>query len=168
MISIRLSPASTLAAVVVVQSTPMTCNEALQKVPSLWTRQNTMAKILIIDDDEMMLGALSIFFRTDKHDVTTADDGPRGIELYAKIRPDVVLLDLSMPSMHGLAVLDKILEIDRQARVIVVTGYASQEIMDACKRKGAYAFYEKSMDVEALRRVVQKAVDSRKGNFHSN
>ena len=120
-----------------------------------------MAKLLIIDDDETMVWALSQFFRGEGHDVVTAGDGPEGIRIFKEQLPDVVLLDLSMPEVHGLVVLDKIKEVDHDARVIIVTGYASSEAKDTCLQRGAFAFYDKATDIDALKEDVRRAVSSR-------
>jgi len=121
-----------------------------------------MKKLLIIDDDEMMLSALSYFFRGEDYKVVTSPDGFQGIELFQKHKPDVVLVDLSMPSIHGLEVLDRIKNLDRDAKIVIITGYASSEVMQLSIDKGAFAFYDKTMDVEILREQVEKAVEAPK------
>src|SRR3989304_5016116 len=117
-----------------------------------------MKKLLIIDDDEMMLSALSYFFRGGDYKVVTSPDGFQGIELFQKHKPDVVLVDLSMPSIHGLEVLDRIKNLDRDAKIVIITGYASSEVMQLSIDKGAFAFYDKTMDVEILREQIERAV----------
>lgn len=117
-----------------------------------------MKKLLIIDDDEMMLSALRIFFEGEAYRVILSTDGPHGIELYKKDRPDVVLLDLNLPSLHGLDVLDRIKIIDPDAKVIIITGYASPEVIEETKQKGAFAFYDKTKDVEILQGYVEQAI----------
>lgn len=121
--------------------------------------ENTMKNLLIIDDDEMMLSALTICFQGDGYEVVTALDGPEGIELYNKHHPSVVLLDLNMPTMRGLEVLDRIKKNDPSAKIIIITGYASPEVLEESTRKGAFAFYDKTMDVDILRGYVERAVE---------
>ena len=97
----------------------------------------------------------------------TSPDGFQGIEFYQKHKPDVVLVDLSIPSIHGFEVLDRIKELDRDAKIVIITGYASSEVMQLSIDKGAFAFYDKTMDVEILREQIEKAVEVQKGSSNT-
>lgn len=109
-----------------------------------------MSKILIIEDDEMILNAL-ITYLSDKGYTTLATaDGPRGILVFQAERPDVVILDLGLPSLDGRDVLKQILNIDQNAKVIITTGYGSQTIADEAIKIGAFAFVTKPFDIDYL------------------
>lgn len=119
-----------------------------------------MKTLLIIDDDEMMLSALTICFQGEGYKVVTAVDGPEGIELYSRHHPDVVLLDLNLPTLQGIQVLDRIKKTDPGARIVIITGYASPEVIEESTRKGAFAFYDKTMGVEVLQEHVKRAIEA--------
>ncbi len=117
-----------------------------------------MARILVIEDDEMMLALLRHILGEDGHEVFPTADGPRGILLYQEHRPDVVLLDLALPSMNGLEVLRTIKDFDAKARVIVVTGYGSDESAEVAFRYGALDFVQKPFEPARLLERVRKAI----------
>jgi DNA-binding response OmpR family regulator len=108
------------------------------------------SKILVIEDDEVLLALLQNLLGDEGFDTHTTADGPRGISLYKEQRPDLVLLDLALPSMNGLEVLKRIHEFDAKARVIVVTGYGSAESAEVAFRYGACDFIYKPFEPRAL------------------
>lgn len=116
-----------------------------------------MKKILIIDDDRMMLNALTTLLETEDYTSITAVDGESGIVLYREQRPDAVLLDLRLPAKTGIEVLKEIRRINAQAKVIIITGYPSPEVREESMKNGAFAFYEKSKDIGELLQALQKA-----------
>ena len=117
-----------------------------------------MARILIIDDDELMLNALTNLLQDEGYNLMITADGPRGIELYRKEKPDVVLLDLGLPSVSGLDVLKEIKQIDPNAKVIIITGYPSEQMMEEAMKSGAFAFYEKPGVISKIMRVIKNAL----------
>lgn len=114
--------------------------------------------ILVIDDDEMMLSALKTLLEDERYSVTTVNDGYKGYQLYKQHRYDIVLLDLKLPSVAGLDILQEIMEFDAEARVIIITGFSSAETAEEARNLGAIGFYEKSRDVEELVSMIQQAV----------
>jgi DNA-binding NtrC family response regulator len=115
--------------------------------------------ILIIDDDEMMLNALKTLLEDEHYRVTTTNDGHKGIELFREQRQDVVLLDLKLPSITGLEILQEIKSIEFDSKVIIVTGFSSPEAVEEAKSLGAFGFYEKSRDVEELLGLIRRAAN---------
>ncbi|HXX35126.1 MAG TPA: ATP-binding protein [Thermodesulfobacteriota bacterium] len=121
------------------------------------------ANILVIDDEQIMRdGCLRILSR-DGWSVLCADTGSRGLE-EIKSRPekmDVILLDLMMPGMSGMEVLDHIRSLDPNLLVIVITGYATVESAVEAMKKGAYDFIPKPFTPDQLRIVVRRALERR-------
>ena len=109
-----------------------------------------MSKILIIDDDEVQLMLQRSLLANEGYTVYTTADGPQGITLFRTHRPDLVLLDLGLPSLSGIEVLKEIRRIDEKAKVIVITGYASVESAVLALRSGALDYVRKPYDVKAL------------------
>jgi len=81
-----------------------------------------MVKILVIDDDRGIRHLLDAFLRRKGYDVVLAENGQRGLKLLRQEHPGVIVLDLKMPEMDGLAVLQEIRRIDRHQPVIMFTG----------------------------------------------
>jgi DNA-binding response OmpR family regulator len=117
-----------------------------------------MAKILVIDDDEMQLRALSITLADEGYQLFTTADGPQGIIIFKEKNPDIVLLDIGLPSMSGIEVLREIRRINNKAKVIVITGYSSVESAVAAIRYGAWDYVQKPFDVTLLLKKVEAAL----------
>jgi len=109
-----------------------------------------MPTVLLIDDDEFILSTLTAFLEHAGHSVTTTTDGPQGIDLYTRVQPAAVILDLGLPSMDGLQVLRRIRELDATARVIVLTGYPSKAAANTAAAMGAASFLSKPVGQQTL------------------
>lgn len=117
-----------------------------------------MKKILIIDDDKMMLNALTTLLESEDCVIETSTDGEGGIRLYREHRPNIVLLDLRLPTTTGIEVLKEIMHVDGKAKVIIITGYPTPEVRTEAIENGALFFYEKSKDITQLTEAVQKVL----------
>jgi signal transduction histidine kinase len=119
--------------------------------------------ILVIDDEQIMREGCSRILSKDGLVVICAENGNRGLE-EIKGRPeniDVILLDLMMPGMSGMEVLDHIRTIDPNLLVIVITGYATVESAVEAMKKGAYDFIPKPFTPDQLRIIVRRAMERR-------
>jgi len=114
-------------------------------------------RILFIDDDQAVVQALANYFRQVGHDVHTAPDGKEGIATYDRVRPDVTVLDLHMPGMSGMEVLEVLRQ--RGAMVIMLTGYGEVEHAVQAMRLGAENFLTKPVDMAHLVAAVDKAAE---------
>ena len=118
-----------------------------------------MSKILIVDDSAFTRHLLGMIVKMGGHEVVgNAKDGGEAIQLYQQLRPDLVTLDWLMPNKSGEAVLKKILQIDPQAKVIMITGWANKSIEGRVLEAGARAFMEKSEVQKNLLRVVEEVL----------
>src|SRR5689334_6072069 len=81
-----------------------------------------MAKLLVIDDEEGIRDLLDTLLSRKGYSVVLADGGRKGLDLYRREHPDVVVLDLKMPEMDGMAVLQQIRNLDPGQPVIILTG----------------------------------------------
>lgn len=118
-----------------------------------------MNKILIIEDDEVQLKLQSTLLLDRGYTVYTTADGPQGVTLFKSYRPNLVLLDLGLPTMSGIEVLKEIKQIDPAAKVIVVTGYPSVESTVIAIRTGAWDYVQKPIDVEFLLTKIEAALN---------
>jgi two-component system phosphate regulon sensor histidine kinase PhoR len=119
--------------------------------------------ILVIDDEQIMRDGCSRILSKDGWSVFTAENGKKGLE-EIQGRPeslDVILLDLMMPGMSGMEVLDQVRTIDPNLLVIVITGYATVESAVEAMKKGAYDFIPKPFTPDQLRIVVRRALERR-------
>ncbi|MDH3973132.1 MAG: response regulator [Deltaproteobacteria bacterium] len=110
-------------------------------------------KILIIDDERRFVSSLKKLLNLD-FEVRTAPNGKKGFQLFEKCLPSLILLDLDMPVMNGLEVLDKIRKIDRDVLIIIMTGRNSHRMARHCADLGVDGYIEKPFDLSALMRKM--------------
>ena len=77
---------------------------------------------------------------------------------FQALRPDLVLLDLVMPECDGRRALSRILELDPQARVVILSSLGAQGDIEACLRIGARSYLQKPIDPEVMERVLHEAL----------
>ena len=122
----------------------------------------TKAKILIADDELSMTNALSAILTSEGYDVAVASDGKKALDQLSADNFGVVLADLKMPKLDGLALLK---ELQRQAiptECIIVTGQGTVDSAVQAMREGAYDYIEKPLNAEKLNRLkalIPKALD---------
>ncbi len=120
------------------------------------------AHVLIVDDDEGLRRALEDRFKYWGHAVTTAKNGEETMTEVGRKSFDLILLDMTMPGMTGLELLDRLRDAGCPAEKVVLTAYGSiQKAVDAMKR-GADDFLVKPADFDLLRKVVERSLDRRR------
>lgn len=90
--------------------------------------------------------------------VGEAGNGLEAVDQYQALRPDLVLLDLVMPQCDGRQALARILELDPQARVVILSSLGAQSDIEQCLRLGARSYLQKPIDPEAMERVLRQAL----------
>jgi two-component system nitrogen regulation response regulator NtrX len=120
-----------------------------------------MARLLIVDDEQSIRDALVQVFEYEGHEVRGAADGPEALALAAQGRFDVIFLDVKMPGMDGLEVLERLREEDPNVLVVMVSGHGTIDTAVEATRKGAYDFLEKPLDTDRLLVTLRRALDLR-------
>ena len=110
----------------------------------------TMAKILVIDDEQGIRDLLDTLLRRKGYDVVLANSGRKGLELFRREHPDVVVLDLKMPEMDGLTVLRRIHSIEPGKPVIMLTGAGTGEAEQQVRALGVTEYVEKEFSMHLL------------------
>src|SRR5919202_3004629 len=109
------------------------------------------ARILVVDDHPLTREALSSLLGTHGFDVVgEASDGAEAIDAAARLRPDLILLDLSMPGMDGIAALPRLREAAPECEVVVLTASGTEENLLAAIRGGAAGYLLKSEAPERI------------------
>jgi DNA-binding NtrC family response regulator len=121
-------------------------------------RYGLMQRILLIDDDELILMMMRNALENEGYQVFSTADGPQGITIYKEHEPDLVLLDIGLPSMSGLDVLKELRSFDSKARVIIISGYGASESVSSAIRYGAWDFVEKSIPLQELMKKIREAL----------
>ena len=117
-----------------------------------------MAKVLVIDDEPGIRDLLDTLLNRKGYDVILADSGQKGLEVFRRARPDVVVLDLKMPGMDGLTVLQQIRHLNPTQPVIILTGAGTPESEQQVRALGVTEYVEKQFSLhllgDALKRLL--------------
>jgi DNA-binding NtrC family response regulator len=112
-------------------------------------------KLLAIDDDPQNLDLIRAALKQEKLEILTADDPEAGFEMFQRVRPRLVLLEMAMPKVNGMELLERIVAVDPGTDVILMTADYSPESAVEAIDKGACDYMIKPLDVGKLRaRIV--------------
>lgn len=118
--------------------------------------------ILVIDDEPVMRDSCFQVLSRKGCDVTLTENGRRGLNQLSKRTFDIVILDLKMPDINGLEILETVKENHPETIVIIITGYPSVETAVKAMKLGAYDFIPKPFTPNMLRMVVARALEKRR------
>jgi DNA-binding NtrC family response regulator len=119
-------------------------------------------RILIVDDEANARTALAELLREEGYQVETAADGFKALPKLDEFGPDLVLTDLKMPGMDGIALMEKARESDPERVVVVMTAYGSIDTAVSAMRQGAADYLTKPINVEELVLVLDRALERRR------
>ena len=119
-------------------------------------------KVLVVDDEEPIRDSCRQVLTKAGYECHTAVDGIEGLHFAHQVEPDVVLLDLMMPGMDGLSMLEQILRTHPNVVCIVITGYATIESAVDAMKHGAFDFLPKPFTPDELRVIVGRGIEQRK------
>ena len=123
-----------------------------------------MVRVYLCDDVAALRLVLRTLFELDGscEVVGEAADGRTALEEVQRLQPDVLVLDLSLPELDGLEVLEALRETAPDVRPVVFSGYPESELGEAARSRGARRYLEKGVDIErvaeAVREVAQETV----------
>lgn len=115
------------------------------------------ALVLVVDDEQDIRDASERILSRVGYQVQNASRGDEALDILNKESVDIMLLDLKMPGMDGMEVLERIREQNTEIQVIVITGYATVETAIEAMKQGAYDFIPKPFEPDQLRIVVNRA-----------
>ena len=124
-----------------------------------------MAKVLVIDDEREARILLDLHLRHRGYDVLLAGDGWKGLHLYHREHPDVILLDLNMPELDGVTVLKQIRNADPEQPVIVLTADSNPETEQQVRALGVNEFVLRSSSMHFLEDTLAHLFMGRKPKF---
>ena len=117
-----------------------------------------MSTVMVADDNRAFREGLSELFTELGYEVCEAEDGEQAVQVYRSSRPDVVLMDVTMPRKDGLAALAEIRQFDPQAKVIMLTALNRESVMMKAAQLGARGFLTKPVKPAKLEAALQKAL----------
>lgn len=119
-----------------------------------------MSTILIVDDNEDLRSTLSDIIGSEGYTIMDAGDGNTALKLVKSSDPDLVLLDMKLPGMDGMKILEEIKKFDKNTIVIMLTAYGDVKGAVNAMKLGAFDYLTKPFDNEELLIIIKKALDT--------
>ena len=120
-----------------------------------------MATILIVDDEPGIVEEIKDFFEDEGFRVYTADSGEDGIQCIENIHPDLAFIDIKLPDISGLRVLEAAKKSSPKTKTIMITGYVDQTLIDEAEKLGRDAFLQKPFNFEVLLGEVKRLLEGK-------
>jgi CheY-like chemotaxis protein len=121
-----------------------------------------LGRVLIVDDDREVAATLRDALTDAGYAVKVAVSGPEAVGLVTVFQPDVVLLDVTMPGMSGIEVLEHLRQGHPHVPVVMVTGNRDEDAARRTLVRGAFDYVPKPVELDVLERIVGAAVASRR------
>jgi Nif-specific regulatory protein len=121
-----------------------------------------MSTILIADDKSSMRKVLRQTLEGDQYSIVEAEDGEKALEMIKAKHIDLIITDIKMPKLDGMALLKMIRELDNEIMVIVMTAYGTIETAVEAMKLGAYDYITKPFSTEQVKLTVDKAIERQK------
>lgn len=138
------------------------CAAKIKEIPL----KNVCGKIMVMDDEEVILEVTEEILTHLGHDVVVVSDGAQAVRLYTELQAssapvDIIIMDLTIPGgMGGQEAVKKILEINSEAKVIVSSGYSNDPVMANFKEYGFTAMVPKPFNFDELDKVISEVLNS--------
>jgi DNA-binding NtrC family response regulator len=126
-------------------------------------------RLLVVDDESRFLDALSRRLALRDFEVAGAANGKEAVRAARQGKFDLAIVDLKMPGMGGLELLQALKHRHKHLEVIILTGHGSSDSAAECARLGAFGYLPKPYELEQLLRVLKDAYETRlKKKFHAD
>jgi DNA-binding NtrC family response regulator len=120
-------------------------------------KRNKDIKVLLVDDEEAFVNTLAQRLKMRELNVETVYDGEQALAQVKLKEPDVMVLDLKMPGLHGMDVLKEIRKSYPKMQVIILTGHGTEKDEQEARRLGGFDFLRKPADIETLIGKIKEA-----------
>jgi PAS domain S-box-containing protein/putative nucleotidyltransferase with HDIG domain len=117
-----------------------------------------MSRVLIVDDEKSIRATLAEFVREDGHEVLMAEDAMQALQLLEEHKPDVVVSDIILPRVTGVALLKMIHEVAPEVQVVMITGEPTADTASDAVRLGAFDYLSKPITRAEFKSVIASAV----------
>jgi len=118
--------------------------------------------ILVVDDERSVRESLSQWFSDDGYKISTAENASDALKVLQHHQVDIILLDIKMPGMDGLALQDRIREFDNDIIIIIITAFAAVDTAVRALKAGAFDYVTKPIDPDELTHLIRNAVHQRR------
>jgi DNA-binding NtrC family response regulator len=118
-----------------------------------------MATVLVVEDDLLVADLLQDVFASAGHRVVVAGSGKEALRLFTEVRPYITILDMGLPDMRGLTVLEELRKVDRKAAVIALPGGVDIALENEIRKLGVSDFLRKGLDLQVVIDSVTRTLD---------
>src|SRR5919206_4170337 len=125
------------------------------------TSNRLKARVLVVDDDAGTREVFGELLQRWGYEVEQTSDGHNALKLTAELHPDVIISDLVMPKLDGLALARALREESPETPVIIITGEGTIDAAVEAVREGVFDFVEKPLDPARLKVILQRALEKR-------
>jgi len=120
-----------------------------------------MAKVLVVDDAAFMRLVMKEILEKNGHEVVgEAENGAEAVEQYGRLKPDVVMMDITMPVMEGIDAVQLIREMDPEANIIMCSAMGQQQMVVRAIKAGARDFIVKPLQTERVLEAIERIMAS--------
>jgi two-component system, NtrC family, response regulator AtoC len=117
-------------------------------------------RILIVDDEEVIRNSIALYLRREGYQVDVCASGEEGLRRLEEVGPDLILLDVKLPTLGGLEVLKRVKEVKDDLIVIMITAFGSIESAVQAMKAGAYDYISKPLDLDELDVTIKKGLET--------
>jgi DNA-binding NtrC family response regulator len=120
-------------------------------------------EVLVVDDESIVRDFFKDVARSLGGHVETAEDGDVAVDMYRKGHYDIVFMDMRMPNMNGLEAARSILTMDPSAKVVMMSGYSDDRMMEEAMRSGAMCRISKPFDLKSILDLIASVIPGNRG-----
>jgi DNA-binding NtrC family response regulator len=121
-------------------------------------------KVMVVDDNTKVMFAFQTLLETENCLIIEATSGVEALKKFSSKKPKAVFLDISLPDVNGLEILQKIREKSPTVPVIIITGVGSPDLRSSALRLGAFAYLEKPLSITQIREILDKIKKNQKSS----
>lgn len=119
--------------------------------------------ILLVDDNINQCKTMAFILQRKGYSVVIAQDGPQAIAMVEKNPYDIIFMDIKMPTMNGVEAYKQIKKIRPESKVMMMTAYAVEDLVQEALQEGAYGIIYKPLDIEKVLDLIEKAREQKQG-----
>lgn len=136
----------------------MTSVDGTAREHEVGAERSAPQRVLVVDDEKDIRELLALELSLAGFEVEAVDSGEKAVEAVRHRPHRLVITDYRMPGMDGIETLRALLRIDPSLRIVVMTAYASAEVLEASRNAGVFACIRKPFDLDELQRVIRAAL----------
>lgn len=139
----------------------MSINERVFEHSAAGRNNRKNLEVLVVEDDDFSRKLITKSLK--EYEVKEAADGEEALKQYALAAPDLVFLDIELPDITGLEILEKVNEVDENSFVVMLTSHTEEAIVKEAVAKGAKGYIAKPFEKDRITDYVQKCLQLKNG-----